>query len=234
MRRYVSGLTGLLLLVVQAWAQGGVLVFTTTDPPVPIPDDSGGVVSACQSIQVPTTTETTPVRVRVRVDHTWAGDLMFQLQGPASGSATIRHTTAVDRLFRLEGASGTLTLLNRPGRTGTGPGADDDLSSSVPITFGDDAESGVAAESMGAGCGGTIGQTSGCPDNYLPSPDPLDVPFPGVGTSFADAFPMDAQGAWTLCAADSAPGEVGTLVSWSLVTFPGGIIPVELMSFTVE
>ncbi len=46
----------LALMLVGSWVHAQT--FTTTDPPVNIPDNSGGVITACQNVVVPPGTGT--------------------------------------------------------------------------------------------------------------------------------------------------------------------------------
>jgi subtilisin-like proprotein convertase family protein len=189
--------------------------YTTADAPLAITDNSG-TFSACQVINVPSVagedTNGTDVNVSISATHTWVGDLTFRVQPPSGGN---------------------LTLINRPGRTGTGAGQSDDLASGTPILYDDAAPSAVSAEAQGAGCAGTIGVTAGCPNNYIPNTDAADTPIAGEGTNLAQWSGLtNVVGAWTLCAADSAAGDTGPLTSWS-ITFVG-TTPVELQSFSID
>lgn len=212
--RKVAGtiLVGLAVVAtLPLWAGSGP--YTTVDPPVAIADNTG-TLGTCQTITVPSVPGediTGDVTVQIAAGHSWIGDLTFRLQPPVGGN---------------------LTLLNRPGRTGSGTGVSDDLASATPISYSDTAASATAAELMGAGCVGIIGQTAGCPDNYTPSPDTADTPIAGEGTNLAQFTGGQRNGIWTLCAGDSASGDTGTLTSWSL-TFVNST-PVELLSFGVE
>ncbi len=184
--------------------------FTTANSPIAIPDNTG-TLATCQTITVPAggSDVVGDVDVSIASSHSWIGDLTFRLQAPGGSQ---------------------LTLVNRPGRTGTGNGQSDDLQTATPILYNDSAPSGTSAESMGAGCAGIIGVTAGCPNNYIPAPDAADS-IPGVGTNLAQFTGQASNGVWTLCVADSAAGDTGTLSSWSL-TFTGST-PVELQDFTV-
>jgi len=194
--------------------------FTTGDAAILIPDSSGGIITACQSLTVPASLiiSDTP-SVRIQTNHTWVGDLTYELRGPLN----------------------TLTVVNRPGRTGAGAGDSSDYSSVTPLMLGAMAPSGIDAEGIGndttgmdtlCGGGDAIG-TNDCPDNYLPNPDTADSPNAGLGTDFSDFTGTDAVGVWMLCVADSAGGDTGTLVSWTL-GFNAMPVPVELLSFSVE
>lgn len=189
---------------------GTTLTFTTSDAAIPIPDATLGTFTACQNVTVsamPTTI--TDVTVQVSAAHSWVGDLTVRLTSP--------------------GAS-VLTLINRPGRLGTGFGNDDNLVAPTAITYNDAAASATLAEDQGDGCAGTIGVTGGCPDNYIPSPDAGDTP-PGVGSNLAQYDGADPNGVWQLCISDAAGGDTGTLSSWSITVTS---TPVELQSFTIE
>lgn len=195
------------------WAGG--LSQTTLDPAAPIPDASGGVFSACQTITVvPSAGEDIvgTVTVNIAMAHSWVGDITYRLTSPSAS---------------------VLTLMNRPGRVGTGFGNDDNLVIATPILFSDTAASGAAAETMGSPpCAANIGTPPNCPDNYIPSPDAADSPIPGVGTNLAQFTGTARNGVWQLCAADSAGGDTGTLSSWT-INFLGST-PVELQSISVE
>lgn len=215
---------GIALVVVSTvglvgWAMADQ--FTTGDAAVAIPDNSMGVITACQDIVVPGPLMITDTpSVSVGVDHSWVGDLTIELRGPLS----------------------TLTVMNRPGRSGTGAGDSSDADNAIsPIMFGAMAPSGVDAEEVGndstmadTGCGGAddVGAND-CVDNFTPNPDAADTPNAGQGTDFSDFTGTDAAGTWTLCISDSAGGDTGTLQTWSL-GFNGMSVPVELISFSVD
>jgi subtilisin-like proprotein convertase family protein len=187
-------------------------VYTTGDAAVAIPDNSMGVITACQTINVPDSGTIGDVNVEVTSAHSWVGDVTFELTSPAAT---------------------TVTIMNRPARTGTGAGNSDDLQDATPIQFNEGSISGLTAEEIGnAPCGGLIDGSADCPDNYSSAPDAADTPIAGQGTSLADFNGEDFNGTWTLCAADSAGGDTGTLTSWS-ISFDGGV-PVELQSISVE
>ena len=187
------------LIALGATAAWGQTIYTTTDPPEAIPDVGA---AACQDINVPSTGDLVgKLTVRVSITHPFIGDLRIQLESPAPTQ---------------------LHILNRPGRSGSGFGNDDNLSSAVPILYSDTAPSGLSAEDMGDGCSGTIGVTAGCPDNYLPDPDPSDTP-PGAGTNLAIFNGEDPASLWRLCVNDAQAGNAGTLTSWSMTIEPAPI-----------
>ncbi len=201
--------TLLSLLMMPSLGLAQAATYTTTDAPVPIPDNSAGVFTACQSIVVPPAAGTiADLDVQTAITHTWVGDLTIRLQSP--------------------GGASTLMLMNRPGRTGTGFGRSADFASTTPITFNDAAPSGRSAETIGenpaaTACPGTLVVGAGCgPDNYIPAPDAADTPIAGLGTNLAQFNGQPASGTWTLCVADSAGGDTGTLTSWSMLVTPAG------------
>jgi subtilisin-like proprotein convertase family protein len=214
----------LLAVVIAAAAVPGAVLaqattYTTTDSPVAIPDNTG-TFNACQNIVIPPGAGTiSDLDIRTAITHTWVGDLTIRLQSP--------------------GGASTLMLMNRPGRTGTGLGRFADFASATPITFNDAAPSGRSAETIGenpvgTACAGNtvVGATCG-PDNYIPAPDAADTPIAGLGTNLAQFNGLSASGTWTLCVADSAGGDTGTLTSWSmLVTLAGPPTTPPVFSYT--
>jgi len=159
--------------------------------------DNNSAFNSCQTIAIVPGRIINDLDVQVSMTHSWIGDLIFRLEGPNP-----------QQLF----------LLNRPGAP-PGFGNNEGLQSSDPITFDDEAPSGLSAEDMGdPPCtdNGSIGISAGCPDNYIPAPDG------GAGTNLAqyDGFDQNSF-AWTLCVSDNAGGDTGTLASWSLIVNPG-------------
>ena len=208
------------LLVVAALAAAlpalaGTFMFPTADPPIVIPDASGGVFTACQNVLVSVTATITGVTVQTAVGHSWVGDLTYRLTAPSTS---------------------VLTLMNRPGRVGAGFGNSANAAAATPLIFADAAASTQSAEDMGeapvgTACGTATVVGAGCgPDNYIPAPNAGDTPIPGVGTNLADFNGQNPMGTWTLCVADSAGGDTGTLSTWTLIIDE----PVELESFSVE
>ena len=190
-------------------------IFTTADGPVAITDNSGGTITDCQTINVPGSVVITSLEVEVTNAHSWVGDVTYELRAPAGAGG------------------GVLTIVNRPGRNGTGAGNSDDYQDATPIRYSNIAPSGVSAETTGdAPCAGTIDGSADCPDNYLPAPDTSDTPIAGQGTDLDDFNGMDAMGDWMLCAGDSAGGDTGTLTSWRLGV--NQAVPVELMGFSID
>ena len=64
------------------------------------------------------------------------------------------------------------------------------------------------------------------------APDPSDTPHAGLGTNLAQFDGGSSLGVWTLCVADSAGGDTGTLTAWTISFTPD--VPVELQSLSVE
>jgi cysteine-rich repeat protein len=137
---------------------------------VAIPDGPDGTVS--DTFDVPDSFTIGDVNIDLGISHTWIGDLVI----------TIEHNAT------------SVTIVDRPGYTGTGFGCGEDNLSGV---FVDDEGSGGAIEDQ---C--VPGLTS--PPNYVPN-NPLSA-FDG----------MDAQGTWTITVTDSEGFDTGTLDSWSL------------------
>lgn len=185
--------------------------FTTGNAPIAVPDNTGAL-GTCQTITVPSGGGDVvgDVNVSIAASHSWIGDLTFRLQAPGGSQ---------------------LTLINRPGRVASGAGESDDLAVATPISYDDTAPSGISAESMGVGCTGIVG--AGCgPNNYIPAPNVADTPIAGVGTNLAQYTGLASNGVWTLCVADSAAGDTGTLSSWSITLT--GSTPVELQDFSID
>jgi subtilisin-like proprotein convertase family protein len=199
----------ILVLALAAGVVSAQTTYTTGDAPVN-PGDNSDTLDVCQSITVPATGGTiTNATVEVTAAHTWIGDLAFEVTSP---SAT------------------QLMILNKPGTNSGGNGNSDDLVSTTPITYDDAAVSGISAEDMGDVCVGIIDGSVGCEDNYIPAPD-SGTPFIAHGTNLADFDGENPTGLWTLCVGDSAAGDTGTLLTWSLTITQ---TPVELQTFAVE
>jgi subtilisin-like proprotein convertase family protein len=186
--------------------------FTTGAAPVAIPDNTG-TAATCQTINVAASTPiTTDVAVEITVAHSWVGDLTVNVTSP---SATV------------------VTVMNRPGRVGTGVGDSSDLVATNPIRFDDGASSGVSAEDMGNTIDGVMDVCLNdgiC--SFIPAPQPAATPIAGQGVALSDFVGENAQGDWTLCIGDSAGGDTGTLNAWRLgVNVP---VPVELQGADVE
>jgi len=147
----------------------------SASPNITIPDGGGAGNPAAHTINVPDSFVLGDVDVRTTITHTWVGDLVVTLQ----------HGTS------------TISIIDRPGYTGTGFGCSADNYNNVQL---DDEASG-AIESQ---C--VTNLTS--PPNYRPNQ--LLSAFDG----------QNASGAWTIRVSDHATPDGGTLNSWSLVLSP--------------
>ncbi|MEK6675009.1 MAG: proprotein convertase P-domain-containing protein [Planctomycetota bacterium] len=145
-----------------------------------IPDGGGTGNPAAHTINVTDSYTLGDVNVRTNVTHTWVGDLIITLQ----------HGTT------------TVTIVDRPGYTGTGFGCSADNYSNNIL----DDEGTGAIESQ---CVNNL--TS--PPNYLPN-------------NALSAFDgQNSSGAWTLRASDSATSDTGTFNNWAVVLSPVGTGP---------
>lgn len=190
--RFMLLFMSLVLIFPAASTWAAPVVFTTTDAPAPILDNTFSL-DACQVIDVPAIGPAQSVQVRVSLNHTWVRDLGMEMRSP----------------------QGTrLTIMNRPNDSHGNL-----FFAEVPLLFSDTAPSGISASLMGSGCGGTIGAGAGnCGDNFLPDPvSSLGASLPSQGTNFSDFVGEEIQGEWQLCVADFASGDAGNLVSWQLL-----------------
>ncbi|MEO6349374.1 MAG: proprotein convertase P-domain-containing protein [Candidatus Limnocylindrales bacterium] len=175
-----------------------------------IPDDgyNGTFTSmasaAINTSAIPAGHVVTDITVEVAITHTWVGDLTIKLRSPLGTILTL--------LDRPQGDAST----NSVGDDGAGADAGDssNLSSTYPLLFNDaytlDAESvGLGQLSAGTGCQAD----SRC--RFFPNPDQSLA----AHTSVADFAALDgepAPGTWTLGVGDSASGDTGTFVEWSI------------------
>jgi subtilisin-like proprotein convertase family protein len=145
--------------------------FNYSGPSMPINDST----TTSRSLNVPDSFEIADVEVTFEASHSYVGDLIFR----------ISHNGTV------------VTLVDRPGTTGSGFGSSSDISG--VYTFSD--EGSVAWENLNDFPSGV----------YLPV-QPLSA-FDGG----------DAQGQWTLTVIDNAGSDIGEVSAWSirLVPVPG-------------
>jgi len=128
-----------------------------------------------------------------------------------------------EHVIKLKSPSGTIiTLVHRAGLDGIPDDGTDsnvanfgdgsNLSFQYPLTFDDDAASGIGAELLGDGIGtdGVVGDPNGTiatPDNYIPDAGDLSTL---SGGSLVDKFSAfddeNAVGDWVLYLGDAAPG----------------------------
>jgi subtilisin-like proprotein convertase family protein len=148
--------------------------FPPGDVPLPIPD--GNPTGATSTINVTQDLTLTDLTVHVDITHTWVGDLTITLTSPA-GTA--------------------ITLLDRPGYTGTGFGCNNN---DVHVTFADGQ---ADPETV---CAGT------------------DVAWPvtdaGPVTPLSALAGESTLGNWTLTVSDGAASDTGSLINWELTPTP--------------
>ncbi len=141
------------------------------------------------------------------------------------GGVTVEITMATlflgEHVIKLKSPSGTIiTLVHRAGLDGIPDDGTDsnianfgdgsNLSFDYPITFDDDAASGIGAELLGGGIGteGEVGDpNNGTPDNYIPDADDLSTLNGGPLLDKFSAFDGEnTVGDWVLYLGDAAPG----------------------------
>lgn len=149
---------------------------------VTIPDGGGSGNPAIHTINVPDSFTVGDVDVRNTITHTWVGDL----------TVTLQHGTT------------TVTLIDRPGYTGSGWGCSADNYSNIRL----DDEGTALIETQ---C--VTNLTS--PPNYIPN---------GALSAFDG---QDSSGSWTLRVWDSATPDGGSLNSWSLILSEAGDGPCD-------
>jgi len=162
----------------------------TSTEEVEIPDDNNAGINSTISLStpIPDTHIVTDMSVELSMDHTWTGDLTFELIAP-NGE--------------------TLLLYTRP----SGIGDSSDLNRNFPITFTDDATTDANLLGVGIGGSNTICQTSGSPCEYFPSGNTN-----GFEQFIAtlNAANIDFNGDWTLHITDDQGGDEGNLFSWNI------------------
>ncbi|MEP0262671.1 HYR domain-containing protein [Dokdonia sp.] len=157
---------------------------------VDIPDnDQTGINSTLTlSNLIPDNHIITDMTVEISMDHTWVGDLTFELIAP-NGE--------------------TLIVYTRP----SGFGDNSNLEGDFPITFTDDATTSADNIGVGIDTAGTICQASESPCEYFPSAGAN-----GFEQFIAtlNATNTDFNGDWTLHVTDDQGGDSGTLNTWSI------------------
>jgi subtilisin-like proprotein convertase family protein len=157
------------------------------------------------------------VRVTVRMNHTFVGDLTIKLIGPTAVVSTVTSRPGV-----IETAD--------DGNDTAGFGENSNLANANPLTYEQVAV--TESEQMGKvpsdlATGDTICLFAGSPCNYNPDN--------GAATSSEDlstAYDGTSKvGNWQLCIGDSAAADTGSLDGWTLDLFETS--PVELMDVTV-
>ncbi len=186
---------------------GGGSFSDTSTPNTAIPDDGydGSFGSmACDTIDassIPAGALVSNVTLSLSATHTWIGDVVTKLQSP-DGSV--------------------LGVYSRPGYVepvddGTGCCGDSSNLDGAALLF-DDASL-DDAETMGntIGTNDLICTTDGRCD-YYPNPGAV-----AGHSSFADFMGENASGMWMLCMGDSAGGDTGTFMEWTLnIEYGGG------------
>lgn len=157
---------------------GGNPTTYTRNPGLPIPDNNPAGVS--DTLNVPDSITIGDVNIGLTIPHTWVGDLIV----------TVTH------------GSTSVTIVDRPGTTGSGFGCSADNYNGIVL----DDEGTVSIESA---CADNL--TS--PPNYRPN-NPLSA-FDG----------QNSAGAWTINVSDRAGQDLGTLVSWSVIIDTVGASP---------
>ncbi len=150
----------------------GTATTYSASPNLAIPDGGGPGNPATHTINVPDSFTIGDVDVRNTITHTWVGDV----------TVTLQHGTT------------TVTLIDRPGYSGTGFGCSADNYSN--ITLDDEGASPIESQCL---------TNLASPPNYTPN----------QALSAFDG--QNSSGAWTIRAYDSATPDVGTLNSWSVV-----------------
>jgi len=167
---------------------GGGGSFPSADTPIAIPD-AGATSSTITVTGFSAGTQVTDVDIGLDVTHTWTGDLIF----------TVDH------------GGTSVTVVDRPGYTGSGFGCDQDNLVGVAL---DD--------------GGTGGSIEGACAANLASP-PAYTPN-NVLAAFAG---VDPGGDWTLTVSDNASQDTGTLEGWTLtLVTTGGAAPTTFCDST--
>jgi subtilisin-like proprotein convertase family protein len=150
-------------------------------PQLPIPD--GNPVGISDTLNVAANEVIADLDVYVNAPHTWVGDLIFTLTHVDSGT--------------------TVTLIDRPGYTGSGFGCS---GNDYDVTVDDEGPD-TPIENQ---CGATAPAITG----DAPGGDPPN-------TSLLAAFDGESsQGNWTLTVSDNAGGDTGTLMEWCVDVTP--------------
>lgn len=155
---------------------GAAGTFPPGDVPLAIPDNDP--VGATSTINVTQDLSLTDLAVHVDVTHSWVGDLTIVLTSPAGTP---------------------ITLLDRPGYTGTGFGCNNN---DIHVTFAD-----------GQPDPETLCDAAGTAAAW-------PVTDAGAVTPLSTLAGESTLGAWTLTVSDGAAGDTGSIVSWSLTPTP--------------
>jgi subtilisin-like proprotein convertase family protein len=168
----------------------GCFATVTITPNAALPDGDPTLTCFDMALGAPPSATIVDVEVVAGVTHTWVGDLIYQIVHPGGDH---------------------VTMMDRPGRTGSGAGDSSNLLSNAPLTFGD--AFGDDAETMGNTIGGdqVICQDDGrCA--YVPNRDEDLTSL----VNFADLAGANASGTWQFCASDNAGADTGTVTTVTL------------------
>jgi subtilisin-like proprotein convertase family protein len=159
------------------------------------------------------------LRVTIRMNHTFVGDLTIKLIGP-----TGIITTLVSRPGIVETAD--------DGNDTAGFGENSNLANANPLTYEQAALD--EAEVMGRtpidlATGQVICVDGGTPCSYNPNRGAAVATAEDLSTAYDSTTKV---GNWQLCMGDSAAADTGSLDGWTLDLF--GTTPVELQGFSVN
>ena len=164
---------------------------------IPIPDNSAaGATHTLNVAGIPANATVVAARVTFNMNHTWNGDMIFNLKAP---NGTV---LALDKYLTGTGGAGATTgfvntVISSAGTTSLSAGT-----GTYTGTFKPDLINGTV-----------VGPTIQNPTGYV-----------STATAFSDLY-STPNGAWILAMADGGGGDVGTLTSWSITidyTTPGG------------
>lgn len=164
---------------VRCFCTGGGVLFEQFDEPLIIEDNNPADLS--RIVDFPGHAAILDMVIQFEVEHPHIGDLVM----------TLTHGNT------------TVSLVDRPGRTGSGPGCDADLSCARRIFLGDAASAPIE-------CGSPTQCALCFPGGQVP--EGFYAPNQPLGTFSG----QDAFGPWRLSIADHAAGNIGYLCGWSL------------------
>ncbi|TWT40299.1 hypothetical protein RAS1_40070 [Phycisphaerae bacterium RAS1] len=157
---------------------GGNPMTYTSNPGLSIPDNVPSGVS--DTMNVPDSITIGDVNIGLTIPHTWVGDLVVSVTHGAT----------------------TVTIVDRPGQSGSGFGCSADNYNGIVI---DDE--------------GVVGIENACADNLTSPPNYR----PNNPLSAFDG--QNSAGAWVINVSDNAGADLGTLVSWSVIIDTAGVSP---------
>jgi|GEM_PF-2542792 len=173
---------------------GAAVTFPSTDTPVTITDNTPSGVTSTITIPASETRSIADLDVDLNATHSWIGDLAISLARDAT----------------------TVSIMDRPGYTGTGFGCSGD---NPNIIADDEGTDGSIEGSCVAGANPGYAVADG---RYTPN-QPLSA-FDGSAMA----------GTYTLTISDNAAGDTGTLDSWALIITPEDSGPSTISMVTVR